>query len=141
MSRRECGDCTVCCKVLGIAELDKPVHTVCVNCSTGKRCDAYEARPASCRRFNCVWLTNDTLPDDLKPDRCGIVAFEPWTQPFNGTCVDLILMPDAEYQEASLQRMVQLLSPLKTAVLFYDKQELTKAVIYENGSITQEIQK
>jgi len=40
-SKRQCGDCSLCCKVLGIPELDKPKDSWCANfaAGTGSRCN------------------------------------------------------------------------------------------------------
>ena len=74
---RTCGDCTACCKILGVEELDKPAGTQCVHCDPGKGCKIYEQRPATCREFACTWLQHGNLPDELRPDRCHVVFWNP----------------------------------------------------------------
>jgi hypothetical protein len=54
---RECGNCTLCCKVLSIAELKKPQGVWCSNCNVGKGCAVYDDRPSECRTFYCGYLT------------------------------------------------------------------------------------
>lgn len=75
-----CGTCTMCCKTLGVDELDKPANTWCSRCSIGKGCTAYDDRPASCRDFECVWLQSQhrrhgeaAMPPELRPDRSHVV--------------------------------------------------------------------
>ena len=72
---RECGACTLCCKVMGIHELDKPYGVWCPHCKPGSGCGIYETRPASCRTFTCGWLSDETIPDALRPDRSKVVLY------------------------------------------------------------------
>lgn len=95
---RECGECTACCTVLAVAELNKPARWTCdhVGC---QGCRVYDVRPASCREFNCLWLRGG-LPShpSLRPDKLGVmfdtffslaaqhercVAFELWNGAFD----------------------------------------------------------
>ena len=69
---RNCGGCTMCCKTMGVAELNKPPNTWCSHCDTGTGCKIYEDRPHTCREFQCLWLQSNILPD-VRPDRCNVV--------------------------------------------------------------------
>ena len=73
MSARDCGECTLCCKVLGIAALDKPLGRWCPHCALGKGCTVYETRPEECRTFDCLWLQRETLGPEWRPDRAKFV--------------------------------------------------------------------
>ena len=70
----KCGGCIVCCKTLEIDEpqLRKPTGALCPNC-TGAGCAIYQTRPALCRTWFCMWRRLALLPDELRPDKCGIV--------------------------------------------------------------------
>jgi hypothetical protein len=70
---RQCGSCTLCCKVMSITELDKPRGTWCKHCLLGKGCGVYATRPAECRSFFCGWLVDPRLGPEWKPDRSKIV--------------------------------------------------------------------
>jgi hypothetical protein len=72
---RECGECTVCCKVLLIddPEFQKMPGVLCPNCKTGAGCQIYAMRPSPCRGFNCGWKLMPELGDELRPDRSGII--------------------------------------------------------------------
>jgi len=70
---RSCGDCTLCCKTLGIAELGKPQGQWCPHCAIGRGCKIYADRPPSCREFNCLYLTEASLGEGWKPSRSKIV--------------------------------------------------------------------
>jgi hypothetical protein len=70
---RECGSCTLCCKVLAVAALDKPKGVWCRHCRPGKGCGIYEQRPPECRSFGCLWLADPKFPDAFKPERSKLV--------------------------------------------------------------------
>lgn len=67
-----CGDCTLCCTLLPVPELDKPANTHCQHCIVGKGCSIYEDRPQVCRPFNCAWLQS-SASIDLRPDKINII--------------------------------------------------------------------
>lgn len=67
---RECGDCTLCCTVTAVRELNKPERVDCVHCNKG--CSIYEQRPVACAAFSCAWLDGD-LPDWMRPDKVGVM--------------------------------------------------------------------
>jgi hypothetical protein len=70
---RACGACTLCCKVFDIPPLAKPAGRWCVHCKPGSGCGAYEARPQHCRSFHCLWMLQDWLGPEWKPDRAKMV--------------------------------------------------------------------
>lgn len=74
MDARTCGECTLCCKLMGVPELKKSSAEWCGDCVQGKGCGVYEERPQSCRNFQCFWLMDDAFPDDFRPDRIGALA-------------------------------------------------------------------
>ena len=69
-AERSCAGCTLCCKLLGIAELAKPAAQWCAHCAVGEGCKIYETRPAECRSFNCAWLLDASLGPEWAPKRC-----------------------------------------------------------------------
>jgi len=62
----------MCCFTTHVSELPKPSWTICPHC-TGFGCGIYPTRPASCRAFECGWYRDPAAPDDLRPDRCGVM--------------------------------------------------------------------
>lgn len=70
---RECGTCTLCCKVMGIQEIEKPMGAWCTHCLPGKGCAIYANRPTECRTFSCDWLKAEALGPEWKPEKCKIV--------------------------------------------------------------------
>lgn len=70
---KQCGGCTECCTLLGIDELGKLRGDRCPHELTGMGCGVYSTRPPSCRNFSCLWLLRDDMPEDSKPNECGVV--------------------------------------------------------------------
>jgi hypothetical protein len=69
---RECGGCTLCCKVLRVEELKKPSNEWCRFCDEG--CTIYEWRPQGCKNFRCWWLDHEEMSEELRPDRVHMFA-------------------------------------------------------------------
>ena len=67
---RECGECTLCCLVTRVPELEKPEGTMCTFCDVG--CTIYNDRPQSCRAFDCAWLKG-AMDEDQRPDKTHVV--------------------------------------------------------------------
>ena len=75
-SGRECGSCSLCCKILPInrPEFKKPGNKWCKHCRPANGgCGIYHDRPEVCRGFACAWLMNPGLSDEWRPDRAKIV--------------------------------------------------------------------
>ena len=73
-AQRQCGDCSLCCKVLGIPELDKPKDSWCPNFLAGTGCRIYADRPPSCHNFVCRWLSDSMMGPEWKPSVCKMVV-------------------------------------------------------------------
>lgn len=69
---RSCGSCTVCCQVLEIKALAKPAGVLCEH-NTGASCGIYRDRPRACAKWFCLWRKIGALPDELRPDRSGVI--------------------------------------------------------------------
>jgi hypothetical protein len=71
---RECGTCTLCCRLMTVHSLNKPDGEMCQHC-TGTGCGIYARRPLDCRQWSCLWKIdeNGQLGDELRPDRCGFI--------------------------------------------------------------------
>lgn len=65
MSR--CGDCSLCCTILAVPELDKPANVPCVHL-TKRGCGIYEDRPQACRDYECIFLKVG-LQSSFRPSR------------------------------------------------------------------------
>lgn len=80
MTEREgCGSCTMCCKLMGVADLPKPKPNGvwCEHCAIGKGCKIYEERPNSCRIYECLWLMSQKqahpMHPQMRPDRSKVI--------------------------------------------------------------------
>ena len=71
-SKRQCGSCTLCCKLLAVPAIEKPAGKWCQYCERSKGCGIYDVRPAGCRTFNCMWLQGAWLDSD-RPDQIHVV--------------------------------------------------------------------
>jgi hypothetical protein len=71
---RECGSCTLCCKVYHVAEIGKVAGKWCQHCTPGSGCAIHPTRPAQCRDFFCLWLTEATMTPAWKPERSKMVV-------------------------------------------------------------------
>lgn len=73
MTTRRCNECTLCCRVMPVAEIGKAAGTACHQ-QRSKGCRVYgtSAFPRACRLWSCVWLLDDTLPLP-RPDRSHYV--------------------------------------------------------------------
>ena len=71
---RNCGDCTLCCKVLKITELNKPQGAWCWHCKPGVGCKIYPERPQECRTFHCGYLTQARLGEEWKPNHSKMIV-------------------------------------------------------------------
>lgn len=69
---RQCGDCTLCCKLLGVHELNKKARVYCPHCEINHGCKIYQTRPKECIDFECSWLMG-LIPEKLKPNKVGVM--------------------------------------------------------------------
>ena len=70
---RECGTCTLCCKVMRIDELESPAGKWCRHCIPGKGCGIHETRPPVCREFFCMWTYRKDIGPHWKPEKSKMV--------------------------------------------------------------------
>jgi hypothetical protein len=72
---RECGDCTLCCKLLKIEipEIQKKEGEWCKHCNPSSGCKIYDDRPSLCRFYLCGWRAFSWLGDHWKPNKCGLL--------------------------------------------------------------------
>jgi hypothetical protein len=67
MTRRQCGACTLCCKLLPVPEIKKGAGQRCAHQRFGKGCTIYAKRPLTCQLWSCQWLLGDA-GDTSRPD-------------------------------------------------------------------------
>ena len=92
---RECGACSLCCKLAAIPELNKPANTWCQNCNPGRGCSIYLDRPTTCADFACDWLTDPYVPEYWRPTTSHMIL----TRVALGDQIVLRVMVDANYAD------------------------------------------
>lgn len=72
---RQCGGCTLCCKLLPVPTIDKPASTRCRYQST-KGYAVYHKTgfPRACEVWNCRWLADPDTARLRRPDRAHYVV-------------------------------------------------------------------
>ncbi len=70
---KDCGDCGLCCKLMGVASLDKPPGKWCGHFRRATGCAVYADRPGDCIAFNCTWLLTVALDAAWKPSVAGFL--------------------------------------------------------------------
>lgn len=74
-SARACGECSLCCTVLRVDELEKLGGVPCRAlraAEAGGGCGIHARRPKICRAYRCLWLQGGLEAGD-RPDRLGAV--------------------------------------------------------------------
>lgn len=102
-----CGECTMCCKLLGVEEIGKAPNQWCGHCAIGSGCQIYATRPKSCQEFECLWLQTPDMPEELRPDRSKVVL---WMTTDNKRLIAGVdpARPDA-YKEGMMGRTLDVL--------------------------------
>lgn len=131
---RECGSCSLCCKVLEVEALYKNAGQWCRFHKAGLGCTSHQLRPKACRDFDCVWRQEDWLGPEWKPDTSRFVlAWE-----YGGDCLAVHVDPQqpnawkrdpygvtlralAE-RHMGENRIVMIVDPTKRTLLMPDKE-------------------
>lgn len=69
----KCGECTLCCTLLNVPELNKSALEDCEYCIVGEGCGIWKDRPDLCRGYDCAWKQSDGAPLQLRPDNCHMI--------------------------------------------------------------------
>lgn len=70
---KECGECQMCCVMFNIPDTDSLPDQKCKHqCESG--CAIYTIRPKPCRDYECLWLVDDNIPDEFRPDKLGCIV-------------------------------------------------------------------
>jgi hypothetical protein len=72
---RACGECSLCCKLLHVKELDKPANKWCPHCAPGKGgCTIWGRTPDICRLYFCGWRITRGFGDEWFPLKSHMVV-------------------------------------------------------------------
>src|SRR5258705_4199365 len=76
ISERRCGECSLCCKLAQVDELDKPSGVWCRHCAPGRGgCTIYETRPDVCGNWFCNWIVDSRLGPEWYPLTSKMILF------------------------------------------------------------------
>jgi hypothetical protein len=70
---RQCGSCSMCCKVFAVPVLEKPPGQWCKHCKPGRGCSIWTDRPQFCRDYHCFYMYEARFPDIWRPDRSKFI--------------------------------------------------------------------
>ena len=70
---RQCGCCTLCCKLLPVKSIGKKALTKCEHQRTGRGCAIHDRLPTACRVWSCGWLLQEGTTELSRPDRSHYV--------------------------------------------------------------------
>lgn len=77
--KRSCGDCTLCCEgwlINSSHGYEMWPGRKCQFVSLGKGCTIYDQRPDTCVKYECQWLSDERIPEWMKPNKCGAILKE-----------------------------------------------------------------
>jgi len=77
---RECGSCTLCCKVYNIPGIGKVASKWCGQCKPGRGYKIHDNLPDQCAAFNCLWRTDAAMPAQWKSDQAKDSRHHPSAQ-------------------------------------------------------------
>jgi len=86
MGVNKCGECTVCCTLSEVKDINKNAWEDCKFCISKKGCSIYKDRPQDCKDFECAYLQTQA-PIELRPDNCGVMFIKKSDRIFVGAVV------------------------------------------------------
>jgi len=129
----ECGNCTKCCELLFIPEIDKKEYEVCEYCTVGKGCNIYGEHPKACKDFYCCYAQMEKVDVGLRPDNCQMI-FERLDNS------DIFIgMQDIKFKptKAAVKQIEEFKRQGFSIVVFPDKDK--KIIIPKEGMTEQEV--
>lgn len=120
---RRCGECRSCCNVFPLPALDKPAGVWCrllgpAGCTVHDR-----GLPEVCARYACWWLEHESLPEESRPDRIGMVVTESGAVTVAGLEIPVLvinlLKPDSDRGPAARAMIEDFLAAGMAALLLH----------------------
>lgn len=98
-----CGECTVCCTLSVVTEINKKAWELCTHC-INNGCEIYGKHPKECKDFRCAYLQGSNNIN-LRPDKCGVMFIKRSNRIFSGILVlDTLVTNTAKAQIASFKQ-------------------------------------
>jgi len=113
----------LCCNVFPLPVLEKPAGRWChllgpAGCTVHDR-----GQPEVCRQYACYWLEHESLPEESRPDRVGMVVTEGGTMPVGGYMLPVLVInllnPDSDRSPAAQAMLEKFLAAGKAALLLH----------------------
>lgn len=103
--------------------LDKPAGVWCSLLGPGG-CTVHElALPEVCAKYACWWLEHESLPEESRPDRVGLVVTESGTVPVGGYRIPVLVInlanPDSDRGPAAKAMLDDFLAAGMAALLLH----------------------
>lgn len=133
---RTCGECTLCCKLMGVEEIPKPPNVWCEHCDKGTGCRIYHGKPESCSAFECSWLATPDLPDDLRPDRTHCLLAANLNDDGSLSSISCFVDPDYPdaWQKAPMNDLMRVIVvSMDTPIVITSGPSLKKRVMFKLG--------
>ena len=115
MGENKCGECTVCCTLSVVEELDKKAFETCNHCILKKGCGIYNKRPKVCKDFECAYLQGGKNIEQ-RPDKCGVMFFKINNNIFAG-----VLVPGVDYTDVAKTQIAVFREQGYSVILFKEK--------------------
>ena len=135
---KNCGSCTWCCYFLEVREYSSPVNKYCKHCIPNQGCGIHSQRKKVCRDFDCLWRLEPQFPDDLRPDKCGVVF-----EPPNG-CRTFVgyVDPDnhTKWQDSKVQILIRKLNDAGYPVVIFQGPKRKKIAFTVPGMSLKDVQ-
>lgn len=129
----ECGECTLCCRLLEIKSTGSKLNQWCKHCKPDEGCSVYTVRPEECREYNCSWKLMDVVHPSLRPDKSKII----W-EATNDHIMFGVHHPDYEMSDIVKQQIKYFVKSGNSVVISMMNKE--KPVIYPaKGHISSDI--
>jgi hypothetical protein len=96
--KRQCGGCSICCNIGGVATLGKPAYADC-EFRYASGCSIHPTRPQECRAFECTWKLGWTA---TRPDKLGALFLA--RKETTGTYLDVWLVDNDRSKFAKIRQ-------------------------------------
>jgi len=131
----ECGECTLCCDLLPIKELNKPANILCEYCELKKGCKIQETKPLECRNFDCAYYQMEKVHIDLRPDNCKVIFEKVSDRVFFGT-------QDPRFEVTDIAKnQIAAFGNQGISVILVSSKEKKPAIILAPGHTVQQVMK
>lgn len=124
----KCDECTLCCELLEIKELNKPINELCKYCING--CSIHDDSPIECSKFECAYFQSENANIDLRPDNCKVIFEKISDNLFFGT-----QHPEYEITEVAKKQIMSFINQGFSIMLSSTKQPAPAFYLSKNHTV------